>query len=310
MNKLPNFMIIGAGKSGTTALYEYLAEHPDVYMSPVKETNFFALEGEMMVDPKDDPEQMFHYPWSVTNWEDYVKLFDGVETEKAIGEVSPMYLYSEEAAFRIKERFPDMKLIVILRNPVDRLYSRFMHLARENRKPTSRFEDALDRETIWWRRNDLVKEGFYHNHLQKYYDLFDKDQIKVILYDDFKSDPLKEVQNIYEFIGVNGWHEPDFNTEYNVSGLIKNPVIDKLIGQKSVIKELAAMVNPRLKDAIISNQQLKKWINQLRKKNLMKVPIPNNIRNAMIESVYGSDIQQLQHLINRDLSNWLKIRQS
>ena len=310
MNKLPNFMIIGAGKSGTTALYEYLAEHPDVYMSPVKETNFFALEGEKMVDPKDDPEQMFHYPWSVTNWEDYVKLFDGVETEKAIGEVSPMYLYSEEAAFRIKERFPDMKLIVILRNPVDRLYSRFMHLARENRKPTNRFEDALDRETIWWRRNDLVKEGFYHNHLQKYYDLFDKDQIKVILYDDFKSDPLKEVQNIYEFIGVNGWHEPDFNTEYNVSGLIKNPVIDKLIGQKSVIKELAAMVNPRLKDAIISNQQLKKWINQLRKKNLMKVPIPNNIRNAMIESVYGSDIQQLQHLINRDLSNWLKIRQS
>ena len=308
MNKLPNFMIIGAGKSGTTALYEYLAEHPDVYMSPVKETNFFALEGEKMVDPKDDPEQMFHYPWSVTNWEDYVKLFDGVETEKAIGEVSPMYLYSEEAAFRIKERFPDMKLIVILRNPVDRLYSRFMHLARENRKPTNRFEDALDRETIWWRRNDLVKEGFYHNHLQKYYGLFDKDQIKVILYDDFKSDPLKEVQNIYEFIGVNGWHEPDFNTEYNVSGLIKNPVIDRLIGQKSVIKELAAMVNPKLKEAITSNQQLKKWINQIRKKNLVKVPIPSNIRNAMIESVYGPDIQQLQRLINRDLSNWLNLR--
>jgi len=266
MNKLPNFMIIGAGKSGTTALYEYLAEHPDVYMSPVKETNFFALEGEKMVDPKDDPEQMFHYPWSVTNWEDYVKLFDGVETEKAIGEVSPMYLYSEEAAFRIKERFPDMKLIVILRNPVDRLYSRFMHLARENRKPTNRFEDALDRETIWWRRNDLVKEGFYHNHLQKYYGLFDKDQIKVILYDDFKSDPLKEVQNIYEFIGVNGWHEPDFNTEYNVSGLIKNPVIDRLIGQKSVIKELAAMVNPKLKEAITKRQLRKSPL----KENWMK----------------------------------------
>ncbi|WP_258098212.1 sulfotransferase family protein [Marinoscillum pacificum] len=308
MNKLPNFMIIGAGKSGTTALYEYLAEHPDVYMSPVKETNFFALEGEKLVDPKDDPEQMFHYPWSVTNWEEYQKLFDGVKEQKAIGEVSPMYLYSQEAAFRIKVKFPDMKIIVILRNPVDRLYSRFMHLARENRKPTSRFEDALNKNTIWWRRNDLVTEGFYHKHLQKYYKLFDRDQIKVILYDDFKSDPLKEVQNIYEFIGVNGWHEPDFNTEYNVSGLIKNPVIDKLIGQKSVIKELAAMVNPKLKDAITNNQQLKKWINQLRKKNLVKVPIPANIRNSMVESIYGSDIQQLQSLINRDLSNWLKLR--
>lgn len=308
MKKLPNFMIIGAGKSGTTALYEYLAEHPSVYMSPVKETNFFVLEGTSLVDPKDDPEQLFHYPWSITKWEDYTSLFDGVTTETAIGEVSPMYLYSKEAAFKIKEKFPDIKLIVILRNPVDRLYSRFMHLARENRRPTSRFEDALQKDTIWWRRNDLVKEGFYHQHLQKYYELFSKDQIKVVLYDDFRTDPLREVQNIYEFIGVNGWHEPDLNTEYNVSGLIKNPVLDKFIGQRSLIKELAGRINPKFKEAITNNQQLKKWVNQLRKKNLVKVPIPANVRNAMIQSVYGSDIEQLQVLINRDLSNWLKIR--
>lgn len=308
MNKLPNFMIIGAGKSGTTALYEYLSEHPDVFMSPVKETNFFALEGDKLIDPKDDPEQMYHYPWSITNWDEYVNLYNGVTTEKAIGEVSPMYLYSEEAAFRIKQRLPDVKLIVILRNPVDRLYSRFMHLARENRKPTSRFEDALERGNIWWRRNDLVKEGFYHNHLKKYFQLFEPSQIKVILYDDLKSDPLRVIQNIYDFIGVDGWFEPDLNAEYNVSGLIKNPVIDKFIGQKSVIKELAKRVTPKFTEAITSNQQLRKWVNQLRRKNLTKVPIPNGIRNAMIQSIYGEDINSLQSLINRDLTSWLKLR--
>ncbi len=300
-------MIIGAGKSGTTALYEYLSEHPDVFMSPVKETNFFALEDTEMVDPKDDPEQMYHYPWSITDWGDYNKLFDDVTTESAIGEVSPMYLYSDRAALSIKERLPSMKLIVILRNPVDRLYSRFMHLARENRKPSDKFEDALNRGSIWWKRNDLVKEGFYFKHLKTYYQLFDKDQIQVILYDDFKTDPLKVVQNIYDFIGVNNWYEPDFNTEYNVSGIIKNPALDRLIGQKSVIKELAGKMSPKIKEAVTNNQQLKKWVNQLRKKNLVKVPISTETRNAMIQEIYGHDIERLQELINQDLTNWLKL---
>lgn len=299
-------MIIGAGKSGTTALYEYLNEHPDVYMSPVKETNFFALEGTEMVNPEDDPEQMFHYPWSVTNWDDYKKLFDGVKEETAIGEVSPMYLYSEDAALKIKDRLPNTKLIVILRNPVDRLYSRFMHLARENRQPTNRFEDALEHNNIWWKRNDLVQEGFYNHHLIKYYKLFPKEQIMTILYDEFKADPLRVVQNIYDFIGVDGWYEPDLRASYNVSGLIKNRVVDKLIGQRSIVKDLVGKISPAFKYAITSNQQLKKWINHLRNKNLMKVPLSSGIRKAMIDSVYGEDIRALQELINRDLSKWLK----
>lgn len=301
-------MIIGAGKSGTTALYEYLNEHPDVFMSPVKETNFFALEGSEMVKPEDDPEQMFHYPWSVTDWDSYQGLYDGVTDESAIGEVSPMYLYSDKAALNIKQKLPDTKLIVILRNPVDRLYSRFMHLARENRKPTAHFEDALKRDTIWWKRNDLVQEGFYHKHLSRYYELFPSEQIMVVLYDDLKTDTLRVVQNIYDFVGVNGWFEPDLNAEYNVSGLIKNPVLDRLIGQKSIIKELARKFSPKVTEAITGSHQLKKWVTQLRNKNLMKVPLSKDIRRTMIDSVYGEDILSLQRLIGRDLTNWINVR--
>ncbi|WP_425390685.1 sulfotransferase family protein [Ekhidna sp.] len=304
----PNFIIIGAGKSGTTSLYEYLLEHPEVYMSPVKETNFFALEGEKLKDAKDDPDQMHHYPWSITEWSDYEDLFKGVTTEKAVGEVSPMYLYSEKAAVNIKRKLPNVKLIAILRNPVDRLYSRYMHLVRENRQPTNNFEDALKRETIWWRRNDLVQEGFYYSHLKKYYDLFDESQISVYFYEDFRSNPQRVIKDIYRFIGVDDTFLPDFSTEYNVSGKIKNQAFDKLIGQQSVLKSTLSKMSPQLVRWVQSQSSIKKWVNKFRKMNLEKAPLSESTREKLIKQVYQSEIKALQQLVGRDLTNWLTIK--
>ena len=86
--KYPNFLIIGAGKSGTTSVYNYLKQHPEVYMSPVKEPDFFALEGQKPVSPKDDPDEFFNYPWAVFELDEYKKLFEGGKKEKAVGESS------------------------------------------------------------------------------------------------------------------------------------------------------------------------------------------------------------------------------
>lgn len=306
MKALPNFIIIGAGKSGTTALYEYLAEHPQVFMSKVKETNFFALEGEQLVDPSQDPDQMHHYPWSITSRAAYEALFEGVTVEKAIGEVSPMYLYHPDAPAKIKESLPHVKLIVILRNPVDRLYSRYMHLARERREPSETFDECLNRDSIWWKRNDLIQEGFYYTHLQRYYDLFDPSQIKVYLYQELRKDPLALVQDLYEFIGVDGWFEPDLSVEYNVSGKIKNPILDRFIGQNSILKSAIHTISPKLMDVVIKQEWLKKNINKLRKQNLEKPALKQETRVALTEEVYGNEIVKLQKLIGKDLSKWLK----
>lgn len=306
MKRLPNFMIIGAGKSGTTALYEHLAAHPEVFMSPVKETNFFALEGQQLVDPKDDPNQMQHYPWSITNWEDYCGLYERAGMAKAIGEVSPMYLYSPIAAQKIKERLPNTKIIAILRDPVDRLYSRYMHLVRERREPTDQFSDALNRETIWWKRNDLVQEGFYFQHLKNYYDIFDHSQIRVYLYEDLRNNPLEVIKDIYEFIGVAPIYLPDPNAEFNVSGRIKNDFVDSLIGQDSLIKKAINLVSPALLNLIRSNTKLRRWVYDLRKSNLEKEPLKPEVRRALIDKVYGGEIIKLQWFLKRDLSKWLK----
>ncbi len=301
--KLPNFLVIGAGKSGTTALYEYLNSHPEVFMSPIKETNFFALEGEQLVNPEDDPDQMKHYPWSVTQYSDYQDLFKPA-TEPAIGEVSPMYLYSEKAAQNIKKRLPDAKIIVILRQPVERLYSRYLHLAREDRRPTNDFSDALDKESIWWKRNDLVTEGFYYCHLHKYYRLFPKEQIKVILYEDFRSDPEAVLRDLYEFIGVSSTYRAPTSAEYNVSGFIVNKKLDKLIGQNSILKAYIKSLFPDLFGQLSKNSKVKAFVTKLRKKNMHKPAISKELKARMNAEIYKADIDNLQRLINRNLSHW------
>jgi len=300
--KEPNFLVIGAGKSGTTSLYEYLKDHPEVFMSSVKETNFFALEGES-IEQKNDPDQMHHYPWSITDYEDYQDLFKGVNKEKAVGEVSPMYLYSEKAALSIKERLPEVRLIAILRQPVDRLYSRYLHLARENRTPTSEFADTLNKKSIWWKRNDLIQEGFYHTHLNKYFQLFPKEQIKVVLYDDFRLNPQKVLKDIYEFIGVDSSYSPNLKTEFNVSGIVANKKIDSIIGQNSVVKKWIGTVAPQLFNYLSANKNIKSWVNQLRNRNLKRPSLSFELKKQVNE-IYKSEIDSLQSLINRDLSHW------
>src|SRR5881628_1693582 len=135
---LPNFLIIGAAKSGTTSLYQYLRQHPEVYMSAVKETNWFAYEGQ-----RDS--------WySVRTAEEYERLFDGVTVQRAIGEASPQYMKSAVAAKRIAARLPGVRLVAILRDPIDRAYSGYLNSLRdamercstdEAMRPGTRFVD-------------------------------------------------------------------------------------------------------------------------------------------------------------------------
>ena len=140
---LPNFLIIGSAKAGTTSLHYYLNQHPEIYMTAVKEPRFFALEGKNL--NFSGPDKDIINSTSVTTYEEYIALFEEVSSEKAIGETSPLYLYSEKAIQRIHHYLPDVKLIVILRNPIDRAFSCYTHLLREGYESLS-FADSLKAE--------------------------------------------------------------------------------------------------------------------------------------------------------------------
>ncbi|MGM0579210.1 MAG: sulfotransferase family protein [Bacteroidota bacterium] len=302
---LPNFLIIGAGKSGTTSVDNYLKQHPDIFISAVKEPNFFGYELNSAKDFKGSP-QLNHYNSSVTNFDDYVKLFENASENQLKGETSNTYMYHENAADRIKHYMPDAKLIAILRQPAERLFSRYLHLARENKLPTQNFEDCLDKSSIWWQRNDLIKEGFYGQYLEKYFKHFDKSQIKVFLFEELKGNPEKLHKEIFQFLGVDDQFEIDFSITYNQSGFIKNPMVDKLIGPSSFLfKGIKKIIPQKSIEKIKDNKFLFKKVNDMRSKNLTKPKLSKELKHKISNDIYKEDIHLLEKLINKDLSHWL-----
>jgi len=217
----PNFLIIGTAKAGTTSLYRYLAQHPQIYMSPLKEPNFFALEGQDpdFCGPGDD---QFIGRFSVTDPEAYGALFGGVRDEIAVGEASPLYLYSPAAPARICRDLPGVKLIALLRHPVERAYSAFLHLLRDGREPLTNFACALEAEEERIRSNwehiwHYRQMGFYAAQLRRYYRCFRPEQIRVYLYDTFQKDPTGVIADILRFLEVDPTFTPDLSVRHNES---------------------------------------------------------------------------------------------
>lgn len=263
---LPNFIILGAAKAGTTALYHYLAQHPRIYLSPLKETNFFALEGEppRFCGPGDHD---YVNCLSITTLEGYAAQFAGVRDETAIGEASPLYLYSPKAVGRIRHYVPDARLIAFVRNPVDRAFSAFLHLVRDEREPCREFREALaaEEERIragWEHIWHYKRMGLYHEQLRRYYDVFPADRIKVFLYKDLRLEPRRTLREIFGFLQVDPVFVPDTSERYNVTNNLPPEKRPALLPE--VRAELRAYFREdslRLQDLI--GRDLSHWLNEM-----------------------------------------------
>lgn len=291
---LPNFLIIGAAKGGTTSLYYYLNQHPQIFMSPVKEPRFFALEGENL--DFCSPDELF-VENSVTSFEEYCSLFQAVKDEIAIGEASPLYLYSDKAPAKIKQYIPDVKLIAILRDPVQRAYSSYMHYVREGYETLS-FSESLQAEEkrihenwvyMWY----FKRCGFYYKQLKRYFDTFDEKQIKVYPYEDLSNTP-EFLKGVFDFLEVDNSFKPDLSI-LNASGVPKSRMLYNLLDRGNAVRSMLKVLPAYFRKEIA---------NSLRKWNLEKPPLPTGV-SSQLREMYQEDILKLQDLINRDLSKWL-----
>lgn len=304
---LPNFLIIGVGKSGTSSLYHYLNRHPKVYMSPVKEPNFFALEGESLSFFGGPEAQETINSWSVTDLETYRKLFDGVSDETAIGEASVLYLYSPDAPRNIRRHIPEARLIAILRNPVDRAFSAYMQLRRDGWEPYTDFARALREEEARIKANrqwlwHYKRAGFYYPQLMRYYETFDPDQIKVCLYEDLMVDPEGLLRDLFEFIGVGRTLADErlakaATARYNASGIPRSKTLYDFLNYPNPLKTILKPFVPR------GLRQTAK--ERLSYRNLAKPQLPPEVRQDLA-ALYREDILKLQELIGRDLSSWIE----
>jgi len=303
-NKLPNFLIVGAQKSGTTSLYNYLRQHYEVFTPErLKEPKFFVAPILKKIN-HNQPLWAKVMNNSTFEWQNYLKLFENVQKEKAIGESTTAYLYYYETAITlIREYLEDIKIIISLRNPIDRAFSAYLHLRRDNLENIS-FEEALKKEN-WRKRLNWIplyhytSIGFYYNQVKAYLDTFD--QVKVYLYDDLQKDSLSLVRDMYEFLGVDTSFVSDVSIRYNVSGIPKNKFIHKFLKEPNVLK---STIKPLIKK-VIPQEKRRKIIEKIKMRNLQKPQMKPETREYL-KNLYREDILKLQGLIKRNLSSWLK----
>lgn len=279
---LPNFIIGGVPKGGTTSLDYYLGQHPEVYMAR-KEPRYF------MFDPEDRDPNGKYDNITVRTRAQYEALFDGVTTEKAIGEATPFYMLSPVAIRRMPVELPDIKLIFSLREPIARAYSAYWMNVRQG-KETLPVHEALTEDSFY------VRAGCYSSYLAGWYRAYDPSRISVVLFDDLKSTPLPVIQGICRFLEVGDEFSPDL-TVRNKGQMPKNLTLARLNAQlrnNPVTMALYKSLPTQLREAVVG----------ARDKNLQDIPpIPEDIVRHL-SAFYHDEISRLEEILKRDLSAW------
>ncbi|MDE2858815.1 MAG: lysylphosphatidylglycerol synthase domain-containing protein [Chloroflexota bacterium] len=306
----PNFFIVGAPKCGTTSLHEYLQRHPDVFMPFYKEPHFFGsdLEGSRFRQFRDQPER-------------YLKLFRDARGEKRIGESSPWYLSSRRAAEEIHAYDPQAKIIIMLRNPVDMMYSMWSQFRYSGNEQIETFEAALDAEPER-RRGERIRRaahcvsGLYYRDMAcfsdqvgRYFDLFGRENVKVIIFDDFKSDTAAVYRDVLEFLDIDAGFQTTFDI-VNPNKEVRLEWLQKLIVSSGfslmLLKDrLTYLATTHSLVPMSYRTRAVKGVIAVYTKYERRSPLTPGLRTRLSRE-FQSDIDKLSGMLGRDLSHWYK----
>jgi hypothetical protein len=294
----PNLFIVGAAKSGTTSLHNYLNQHPNIFMCNPKEPHFL-INKEIGVD---------RITVGVTEKSEYEDLFFEGGDKKYRGESSVMYLmYPEIVIPKIKNNYlENTKIIIMLRNPVERAYSGFHHVKRYNVKENIQdFTEAWKlSEERYFNQKDMTPAsryqelGLYYNQVQSYLNEF-KDNLHIIIYDDYKSDFKSEMNKVFDFLEVENI-EIDSDKRHMVGGWQwENEKLKKLMMKKNPIKSAVKMLIPF--------KRLRKSIRKrIQENNTVEVQQMTEEERIMMNEFYKTDVKKLSDLLNRNLNFWVE----
>ncbi len=265
---------MGAPKAGTTSLYHYLDQHPEIYMSPIKEANHFASEvrlenfaegyqdrvrrdmravQEYLAGPMSEKQ----YGAVGLEWGDYLKLFRNANGQQAIGEASVCYLWSQSAARNIAARIPEARIVMILRHPAERAFSQYMQWAGRG-KTNDTFLEACKKSIAcaggkFQAMSPFLEMGLYADQVKRYLDLFPRGSIHIVFYEDYQRDARAMFADTLRFLGVDDGFQPDMSQKY-LTGGVRRAMDDR--------------------------------------------------DRSYLASFYGDDVRKLSQLLNRDLSHW------
>jgi hypothetical protein len=296
---MPNFIIIGAPRAGTTSLYHYLRQHPQVGMSRIKETNYFAYLASC-AEPgyETGPTTL----WPVKSLAEYEALFQAGEYA-ALGEASPLYFFAPGVARQIKAHLPDARLVMILRNPVERAYSAYLKNRREGTESRA-FEDRITREIhhpeeVVCSEHYYLRAGMYFRRITDYLQYFESSKLKIVFQDDLQDDPAGLMSELFAFLGVDSGFVPDMSVRFNQSLpplLVKNPRSKRLL--KEITRRVREFIPRKVYYSLLNFEYSMN-------KNLPGYSPLDKQTRLLLLAQYRQDILNLQDFLGRDLSHWL-----
>lgn len=290
VSNLPNFILVGAAKTGTSFLLKYLEQHSDIYLPNSNELYFHSK-----LKNFEGPYDKEKLGMQTRYLEDYKKFFQDYNGQKVIGEFSTDYLYAyTESIKSIKETIgKDVKIVIVLRNPVDRSFSQYRHLVTKCHEPLE-FWDAVnaqgEREKKKWRWTyQYINVSKYYSQVKAYKEAFDN--IKVVIYEDLKSDPKKTIEELYSFLDVKVEHFENITEKVNVKRVYKSKIFFKL-----------SRFLEKVENKLFNTSKLSEGINKF---NLVELKISKQDKKDLFK-IFEDDINKLEALLNIDLSSWKK----
>ncbi len=275
------FLGIGAQKCASSWLYDILADHPEVVVSPTKELDFFS----------------YHYENGL-HW--YGHQFEHRPGARAVGEISPSYLHEPAALERIHRHVPDARIVVSLRDPVERALSQHRHLARLGLLPPDdhSFESALAANPTY------VEQGLYHRHLSRWLTRYSRERLHVILMDDIRADRGAVARSLFEFLGIDPFHTPGaLSTNSNASYMPRSRWLERTVG--TVRKGLDGAGVGRTWRLIgdLGLRRLYRAANRRPPSDVIPDPRPETLKD--LRQSFAPDVASLCELLQRDLKHWL-----
>ncbi len=300
ISRWPNFLIVGTARAGTTSLHEYLGEHQDIFMPLQKEPCFFTFYNK-------EPQFKDSRNRYTTTTEEYLDLFNG-KNQKIAGESSTPYMYFHNQSINniraLVPEYENIKILIVLRDPSERAYSQYMHNRRDLREELT-FEEAIAHEEERKKENwhfdyFYVDKGFYYDQVKDFQDNFK--HVKIVFYDTLEKNPDKLLTDIFQFLNVETLEKKEM-IHRNQSGEMKVKWFKQIITTRKnpVMNFFRKLMNRETK------KKLRNWMkDKLLRYNLKKSEMNPATRKFLIET-YKEDILKLQKIVDRDLSDWLRV---
>ncbi|TDJ35083.1 MAG: sulfotransferase [Gammaproteobacteria bacterium] len=284
---LPDFLVIGAPRAGTTSLHNYLGQHPQIFMCPVKEPNFFRQTDES-------------FSGKALSEREYEALFDGAKPGQRAGEGSPAYLVSQGAPGLVSQLIPEATMIAVLRDPAERAFSDYQSWVRSGGETLDFDRAVADGRGEGVRPiGHYLNPGFYFRHLSHWLSEFPRERLHIFLYEDLIANPAAFLATICEALGIDSEFCFDAGIRYNPSGKPRNRLLQKTLEPSRMTAAVERILPATLK------RYGQKILFAVRAANLEPVRLDPVTRKALIAN-YREDILKTQDLLGRDLSAWLR----